>query len=499
MDSVESLTGIYKNKFCSQFRESDDDFSPPEQGETNEMIRDGLLTPGTQIEYFVTANYTCTPAEMFLLPDTAGGNFAEFEILPSYRLVNGVPKFPCMLYVDVRDDAGQTVIEHALHQAWTGAAPGDPIPNPPLWDRYDYQGANSNMTAPFARSPGGNNGAAADQLLGYTSMLVHTGTFGPGAMHTADFGLFHEWLTSNAGWQNSARQGFIANGDNFAAIAQALAPEFLAGDLGASLICSEYGVPGCGPASGDSSACVRLEDAPGCAYPSDNSAYGGTDYQYDARGFSCPSQYRFDVLGAAGTGVGNRVFFDYDGAPPSTIPYAQIVNSVPDPGSGNFRTVLDGTSLDQLSSREASLECVSDAAHAVSAAAQELSAALHWIYGPSLPLLCGDEFPDSDVPSPMETPVVTALGQNTPNPVRSGTEDPLLARAERPGGTRHLRRRRARGAHPRARHPRCRDARRGLGRRRRPGAALAEGRLLEPATGAGVCFKPENGPSAVDL
>ncbi len=53
MDSVEAGTRIAVNKFCSQFHEIDDDFTPPEQGEDNEIIWDHMLTPGTKIEYFV--------------------------------------------------------------------------------------------------------------------------------------------------------------------------------------------------------------------------------------------------------------------------------------------------------------------------------------------------------------------------------------------------------------------------------------------------------------
>ncbi len=38
--------------------------------------------PGSRIEYFFTSNYFATPNNLYYLPDTTGGNFFEFEVLP---------------------------------------------------------------------------------------------------------------------------------------------------------------------------------------------------------------------------------------------------------------------------------------------------------------------------------------------------------------------------------------------------------------------------------
>src|SRR5690606_23370959 len=88
MDSVQAANGqAFRNQFQSFCRE--DNLYPGEGGELtdgNEIIRDDVLVAGTAIDYFVTANYVGTRDENFLLPDTSGGFFFEFEILPSWRL-----------------------------------------------------------------------------------------------------------------------------------------------------------------------------------------------------------------------------------------------------------------------------------------------------------------------------------------------------------------------------------------------------------------------------
>lgn len=415
MDSMQIGTQTSKHHFISEFREDDDDFAG-EGTHSNEMLRDGILAPGTQVEYFVSANYIGNP-EHFLLPDTTGRNYLEFEILPSYRNVGGVYKFPCLLQIDLNTGT-QFFVEHALNQVMNGAGPGMPIPNPTTWDRYDYDDATSNWNAPLARLAAGNNGVSIGQLIFYRQIILCTDGAIYGAMETADFSLFDDWLSIFWCDANTERQGFIANGDNLGTLLTAIHPSFLWNRLGATVNCDAYNEAGCGPNPADESYCVRVNNAPGSLY--------APAIEYGAYGNGCPNRFVFDVLNANNGGAGNRVYNDYDASPPTDTNYEQVVKSVTSAVTGNFRAVLDGVSFKRLSRRDASVECVADSAHIVAAVAAEVDAALDWIFGngvfPAAPYCLSGCSGPSDVGSPADDPTaVNRLNQNTPNPFNPRT------------------------------------------------------------------------------
>jgi len=133
MDSSQIGVNPSSSKFHSYFIEEDarHDHGASENSDENEIIADGVLLPGTKIEYFVTGNYLTSPNEFSFLPDTTGGFFSEFEILPRWRDDNGTLKFPCVLYVDAFNSGAETFIEAALDAVG--------IDN----DRYDYNDASS--------------------------------------------------------------------------------------------------------------------------------------------------------------------------------------------------------------------------------------------------------------------------------------------------------------------------------------------------------------------
>ena len=417
MDSAQSGVTPYRNAFISEFREDDDDFVG-ELTDNNEMLRDGIFTPGTQVQYFITSNYTCTPSDPYFLPDTTGKNFLEFEILPSFRLDGGVAKLPAILTIDLRA-AERDPIEHALNMLLNGAGPSDPVPNPTRWDRYDYNDACSCWNAPLARGVNSNNGVTIWQLLGYRQIVLYTGRATIGAMFTEDFTLFSDWLTLGACGSNGYRQGFLAAGDNVGAIIQAEHPSFGHNQLGLSYLCDAYSSSGCGPAGpADQSNCVRIESAPGALFP--------PLIDVDVTGNWCPELRLYDVLGTANGGVGNRVYRDYDRVPPLDTHYAQIVKSVTGSGSDNYRAVVDGYALGALSSRDTQTECSVDAAHKVPAITEELRAALEWTFGSGgggIPGLLPNPNCTVDVGEEQAgfEPGVTRLFENRPNPFNPRT------------------------------------------------------------------------------
>jgi hypothetical protein len=436
MDSVEYGVQVAKNRFCSQFRDgpSTGGWNLPadicfnwggggEQAEGNEIIPDHCLTPGTQIQYFATSNYTCTPGEYWYLPDTLGGYFEEFEILPSYRLDGEMAKFPCVLYVDAFNRGAQGVIEAALNATLNGAAPGDPVPNPTSWDRYDYLDASTSWNAPLFRAPGGNNGATLCQLLGYRLILFDTGTYGNGSTEPEDWQGLAQWLDSPVG--DAQQQGLLAEGNSVADIISYAYPALLTQKLGATYSCTNYSDLGCPPGEpeNDENFCVRLEPVPGAPFVA--------GIPLDAFGNWCPADFDFDVLGATGSGAGNK-YYEKVGTGTRTS-YAQIANDQA-ASAHRYRTVLSGSGLSAITARDLDvapdpdLECPYDMASRVAGATAEIDAALTWLLGGD-PQSIGRCVPPASCQTdlsglPQETPgtaLVNRLYPSAPNPFNPRT------------------------------------------------------------------------------
>ncbi|MCA9728175.1 MAG: hypothetical protein KC729_10860 [Candidatus Eisenbacteria bacterium] len=405
MDSFQTANGIpAKNSFVSYCRE--DNWYPGESGEFsdgNEIIRDGVLVAGTAIDYFVTSNYVATPSENYYLPDTTGGFFFEFEILPSWRNDGGTLRFPCLLYLDTNTGA-ENFVEAALAELGLEH------------DRYDYNDASSNWKAPMARgSAPANNGVPLPQLMGYRGIMLNTGALQI-PMWQEDYILFNDWLNTVVCDGSLNRQGMMFNGDNSAAGVAGLSPTFLAGVLGATFIADDYnGVSG----GNDQNYCVQLETPLG-----GGQKYGTTNsrgsYDYDAWGNWCPQQFLFDVIGSTNGGVGNRAYVNISGGDTN---YNQVAREVA--GTSNYRVVIDGTSWNHLSERDALDECVGDSAHIVTATFNELASGLEWIFGgaANIPSLCVNPCNIVDVDDLPEigNSQVTRLYQNSPNPFNPRT------------------------------------------------------------------------------
>lgn len=430
MDSVQTAF-VQKNGFCSQFHERDDDFAPGapgngyDQGEDNEIIWDGIFTPGTKIEYFIAANYTCTPTEMYLLPDTSGGSWYEFEILPSYRwAATGVARFPCVLYVEASGPA-QPHIERALNGVLAGAGPESPLPDPAPWDLYNYSGSCSCIQAPFFRGlPGSNNGATLPQLLGYRVILINSGGSGAGVLEPRDWSGLAEWLDASDCGANAGLQGLILSGDNMGEAIRQDGLGLLRNYLGADLVCPDYSEPGCPPnePENDENPCVRLEYAPGGPW--------APSIPTDVFGNWCPTRYPFDVLQTFGSGVGNKVYSRIGTG--HVTEFAQITNDRSGPPSGpNYRSVLSGFSHHHATARDLAdpgpgTECPNDAVSIFQAARDDLRQSIRWTLNIENPLalgLCEDPCLPlvTEVEGEALSGPVNRLEQNRPNPFNPRT------------------------------------------------------------------------------
>jgi hypothetical protein len=424
------------SEYCTRYRSderspgvpADPSYVAPRFNPLNEILPDLVFTPGTKIEYFITANFSATPWVLTYLPDTVGKNYYEFEILPSFRTVEGVDKFPCTLYINADDEpgnlSGRYFFEQALWHAYNPTAPaGAPIPDPAPWDRYDYGDAASNWNGPFYRGLGGNSGATIPQMLGYKTILLNTGNLDKGCMEPRDFQGFQQWLGAPICGQ-LAQQSFLANGSNISGIINAEYPSFLTGNLGAAHDCDSYHASGCptGEPTNDDNYCVRLIPAAG-------SPFGAAYTPIDLFANWCPHWRSYNAVRPTGGGVGNM---EYEKI--GTGVRGQFSSVRNDDVAGSYRTLIDDQSLHMMivpdGTGNPGSECtysdneVSDQKR-IDAGTAWLTWTLNWLQDTSHPdgSLCvnpcdvmGVQDQDGDAVA------VTRLYQNHPNPFNPRTE-----------------------------------------------------------------------------
>jgi hypothetical protein len=217
-------------------------------------------------------------------------------------------------------------------------------------------------------------------------ILLNTGTFSSGCGTNRDWFGLQQWLTSPLCSANLNRQGLILDGNEVGYALDQTLPQFLSQELGADYLCTPYWNPGCpsGEPENDQQYCVRVEPASGAVY--------GDSIPVDLFGNWCPAKLQFNVLGPAGTGVGNRVFEKVGSG--AQTQYAQIVNDGSG-STGNYRTVLNAYSSHFLAARDLDaapdpqLECPIDDGSRLAATAQSIQGALRWVLSPQDPRTLG--------------------------------------------------------------------------------------------------------------
>jgi len=434
MDSAQVGNNVYKNKFDSFFREDDPSANPgaPPNGDRakqNGIILDQILVPGTKIEYFVTSNFMCLPTTLAYLPDTTGKYYASFEILPSYRTVAGVDKFPCVLYVDAyggtygQRGVSSYYLRNGLNWALNGQ--GAAIADPTNWDFFNYQDASSNVNAPLARNVSGNAGASLPELLGYKLILINTGRYPNGCMDWRDWSMFGDWLSATTCNGNQNYQGLIAQGDNIAQVINHDYPVFLNNYMGAIFKCDSYNVANCGPNPADENYCLKLTGVSGGAWQPATAI--------DAYGNWCPAKFAYDVVTTTNGGAGNKAYTVEGGT--TVTSYEEITRQEASPGK--YRTVLSGVAAYHTTRRdvvpvppyESFAPCPPETTHILDAVYSELNAAIKWTLGIADPTqigYCTDPCQGGvDVNDPGVqggSAFVNALNGNYPNPFNPRTE-----------------------------------------------------------------------------
>ncbi|MDI6809761.1 MAG: FlgD immunoglobulin-like domain containing protein [Candidatus Eisenbacteria bacterium] len=321
MDTAQRGPSVTPGVWMSTFHEDDPNYglaSGRWGGERNHIIPNWLLTPGSHVDYYVSANYAggagsyelrCQEPGYTDLPD-------DIDVLPGTTVTGGVPEVPCFLYADHCDCRGvQRWIEDALSCI------------PAKWDRYDRRAPSSNTGDGIGRRSGGQKGATLLQLQGYSSVLLDAGTIYTGSVDQYDTNLFTGFLSG----ATASQPRFLAlQGNQIARYMNSLAAPkaFMNNYLQAKYVARYYHVT-----SGNQNWCVNMTNRPG------NRIDGGAILTESALGGNmCPNEFNIiDVQTGSATGKGEIEFSD---ATP-TVHLCCVSNEVKDSNDNVlYRTVL---------------------------------------------------------------------------------------------------------------------------------------------------------------
>jgi len=420
MDSAQKTTTLVSNQsFATYFHENDPGYRGPvgvgnDYGELNEILPDGVFTPGTAISYYYAPFWTSSPQIQGHYP--LGGTW-EFQILPTMTLVQGSDwdvEWPSVLYIDGFNRGSEVFITPVLQQLGL------------VYDKFDATDRGSNYDAPLKRSfksgSWGNNGCTTQQFLGYRMVIYNTGTFDAGSIPAEDFVLFDEWLdATDCPEAGAVRRGLILNGDNMPAIMDdpdlGVAADLMNLKLGASYVAESYR-----DYNNDDYDCVGL-------LQSGSSVFQPVSPGAAAYGNACPTIYTYNILGthsvSGPASVGNMLFKSYNpGATNPTVEFAQVVRDMSNQATTNWKSAVDGYSFHHLSEYAgAGNECATDSARIVDGSANVMGPELVWMSNVNDPFVLW-QYPCEDAAVGEDTDghlagAVNYLYQSRPNPFRS--------------------------------------------------------------------------------
>ncbi|MDI6809208.1 MAG: FlgD immunoglobulin-like domain containing protein [Candidatus Eisenbacteria bacterium] len=333
MDTAQRGAALSTTAWMGAFHEADPNYglaSGRWGGEANDILPDGLFTPGTHVDYYVSTNYVGSGVSFELRNEEPGfaGLPDDVEVLPSYMFKTTPPTAPCVLYCDHADSRGaQRWMEDALRCV------------PTNWDRYDKRAPTSGMRDGIGRITNMEKGATLVQLQGYKSVLLDCDNIYTDGMTTTDATLFQNFLaaaTADAPRFLSIQGNEVARYLN----AEATRKAFMNTYMQATYVARYYYVTG-----GNTAYCVNLTTV------ANNKIHAGVvgDTIYAVRGNMCPNT--FNIIGVQGgsvTGVGELEFNDAN----PTVHLAAVSNEVRDVGLNLlYRTVLSSHGVARVASK----------------------------------------------------------------------------------------------------------------------------------------------------
>jgi hypothetical protein len=371
----------------------------PNTVEGTKIIPDGLLTPGSHVQYFyerkdlATGALAMCPDTNLVYPQESEGSldahrWQQFGVLPDawkFSAYGGLSK-ACLLYVDwddrrgnerawvsIADSVGATGFEkRGIHNGWSAPAGGD-VNDPAYfvhknaqpgttWDMYGVKGAES-LTVPAGtlgarlgyRGPGtlltskvARNAPTVEMLAAYYRIvMILTGDLsatiiGPFDDRSADdAGILHQFL---AGATLTNRRGLFMQGDGLAEDLDYGCYSYdygqcqLLGDLGVSLRDTWYT-----RLSGNALPCIDL--IPTSVITTSGDLYGLRN--------SCVHGGGSDVLAPEGDGEPSS-YYDPAGANALNAPYVSgVYRRAEPPGNPNqhWESLVDGWDIASLTSR----------------------------------------------------------------------------------------------------------------------------------------------------
>ena len=337
MDTTETTAGtppsvytvVSPGRYMCTFHEAD----PRGLAEGTEILPNNLFIPGTRIEYFIKAKYT-GGSGWFYLPDTTGGVFEEFEVLPMFRDDGaGGLEWPCLIVADHFGQRGNQFLRHSTRIGMHLAANGYE------YDMYSKLGPTSGLlngigrrasnpgqvggpgTPKFCASPG----ASLTQFLAYTHCMMNTGTQLNNCIDEPDVIMIKAWLTLYTG---DFMRFFWLSGDQGPRWLYNQNPwgrSFLSNELATSYHASGYATH-----TLDYNYCLPI-----------NYVAGGRlncTTQYRVRSNGCTRLYQIIAANVAAGGL-NEKEFDAQLAPNQA--YAVVTNLV-GAGGANYKTVVEG-------------------------------------------------------------------------------------------------------------------------------------------------------------
>jgi hypothetical protein len=379
----------------------------------NDILPDNVFTPGSRIDYFVTARYlpgdprnpggSC---QWYVAPDTTGGRFQEVEILPSSMGADS--SWNCTLYVDHHDD--RSFFDQTLEEAGLTASRGTGSNNEEgtRYDRFDNETPSSGQLS-FGRPLQTNYGASLIQVFAYKNVVWHSAALSSVQLTDEDAGMIGPWLSlrgigHNRFWGSGSGLATSMNGSG-----EPSTVSFMNNTLGVIRRCNTIRDVNCpNPSALDSTFCLPTSAVAGSHFT--------TTTATSVRGNGCPDLESFDLLSVNASVATARGQLNYvkNGA---NVNYASVTNwNVIDV---DYKTVLDGFAVGRARTTPADPH-VQNLCTVTGASLTRTDNVLDW-FGSSIvcriPLCCG-EVPGVE---PRPSAYRTALSSAWPNPMKASS------------------------------------------------------------------------------